>query len=147
MRTILAGCLLVWLSGSSFGQEEKPLCPRHIETPGYPQIARVAHVEGILTLAVTIDADGNVADAEVANDDKRAGVALLKRFAIFNVRTWIFTKPPSVPYKVTIVYDYEIDKSLPLDDPKVNVKFDLPDHVMIVASDVSTQTDHSTKKN
>lgn len=85
MRTILAGCLLVWLSGSSFGQEEKPLCPRHIETPGYPQIARVAHVEGILTLAVTIDADGNVTDAEVTNDDKRAGVALLKRFAILNV--------------------------------------------------------------
>jgi len=47
----------------------------------------------------------------------------------------------------TIVYDYEIDESLPLDDPKVNVKFDLPDHVTIVASDVSMQTDHSTKKN
>jgi TonB family protein len=145
MRTVLAACLLVWFSGSSFGQEEKPLCPTHIQSPGYPRIARVAHVEGKLVLSVTIDAGGDVTDVVVTNDGK--SLELLKRDTIFNARTWRFTKPPLAPYKQTIVYEYEIDRALPLDDPRTSVTFDLPGRVTIVTSGVSIQTDRTTNKN
>src|SRR5580658_9895207 len=145
MKTILAGCLLVCLSVSSFAQEEKPLCPTHIQSPGYPRIARAAHVEGKLVLFVTIDLGGNVTDVVVTNDGKP--LELLKRDTIFNVRSWRFTKPSSAPYRQTIVYDYEIDRTLPLDDPRTSVTFDLPDRVTIVTSGVSIQTDRTTKKN
>ena len=93
-----------------------------------------------MALSTTIDADGKVTDAEVTNDGK--WVALLKRSTISNIGHWTFTKPPFAPYKQTIVYDYQIDDSLPLDGSS-NVIFDLPDRVTIVGSGVSVQTSES----
>ena len=145
MRTITVGSLLLWLAASCFGQGQTPLCPRHIEPPGYPRIARVAHVTGKLVLSVTIDADGHVADAELTNESRLTG--LLKKGALSNMRRWTFTKPPSAPYKETIVYDYEIDDSLPLDDPNTYVKFDLPDRVTISTSGTSVQTSRPANNN
>jgi TonB family protein len=145
MRAITVGSLLLWLAASCFGQDQIPLCPKHIESPGYPRIARVAHVTGKLVLSVTIDADGNVADAELTNESRLMG--LLKKAALSNLRRWTFTRPPSAPYKETIVYDYEIDDALPVDDPNTYVKFDLPDRVTIATSRLSVQTSRPTNKN
>jgi hypothetical protein len=55
-------------------------------------------------------------------------------------------KPPLAPYKQTIVYDYEIDESVPLDGP-TQVTFDLPERVTIVARSRSLQASGSTEKN
>ena len=93
---------------------------------------------------MTIDADGNVHDAEATNDEK--SVTLLKLSTISNIRHWTFMKPPFAPYKQTIVYDYKIDDSLPPDGP-TNVTFDLPDRVTIVTSGRSVQTSRSAEKN
>jgi TonB family protein len=108
------------------------LCPKHIETPSYPAIARAAHVTGKVVLALTINAEGNVIEAKVTN-----GAAMLGESALDNIRHWTFTKPPTAPYTQTIVYDYEIDDSLPADDgshPIVKVSYDLPDRVMILTN-------------
>jgi hypothetical protein len=137
MKVKIFGCLVLWLVGPCFGQEVKSLCPRHIEPPFYPHIAATAHVYGKFVLSVTIDADGNVQDAEATNDGK--WVALLKLSTISNIRHWTFTNPPFAPFKQTIVYDYKIDDSFPLDGPTI-VSFDLPDRVTIVTSGVSVQT-------
>ena len=130
-RTTLV-CLLLGLAGSCFGQSMGPLCPRHIEMPTYPPIARAAHVTGKVSLMVTIDAGGRVTNAEVTNNDR--WVPLLKTAAIENIRTWTFTKPPSAPYTQTIVYVYELDPSLPSNHCSVavtKVSFDLPDHITV----------------
>jgi hypothetical protein len=71
---------------------------------------------------------------------------LLEATTVTNIRRWTFAKPPLAPFKRTIVYEYEIDTSVPLDGP-TNVAFDLPERVTIVASDRSVQTSSSTKKN
>lgn len=136
--------------GSCLAQDQPGLCPRHIETPTFPQIARVAHVTGKVILSVTIDADGNVTNAEATNKDK--WVRLLKKSAIDNVRRWTFSKPPSAPYIETIVYDYEFDPSLPADGgPRnvgaiTNVNFDLPDHVTLLTNVMTIETSRSKKR-
>ena len=140
----LFGCFLFGLAGTCFGQEAKPLCARHIEPPFYPPVAATAHVQGKVILSVTIDADGNVKDAEATNYEK--WVALLKSSAISNIKSWTFMKPPFAPYKQTMAYDYEIDESLPLDGP-TKVTLDLPDRVTVVTSGRSVQTTRLTEKN
>ena len=143
MKVNLLGCFLLWLAGTCFGQEAKPLCPRHIELPAYSPLAATAHIQGNVILSVTIDADGNVKDAEATNGGKWA---LLEHNAISNIRHWTFTKPPFAPYKQTIVYDYQIDDSLPADAP-TKVTLDLPERVTIVTSARSVQTSRLTEKN
>jgi TonB family protein len=136
MRKKLA-CAFLSLCGAAacFAQTPLALCPRHIETPTYPTLARVAHITGKVILAITIDSEGNVTDAKVTNDTKSIGV--LEPGSISNIRLWTFAKPPTFPYSQTIVYDYELDVSLPGDDgnhPIVKVNFDLPDRVTIAAN-------------
>jgi TonB family protein len=136
------GCLWLCLTSSSFGQSQEPLCPKHIEIPVYPSIARTAHITGKVILILTLDADGKVSDLEVANEDDK-GVGLLKLAATDNIRHWTFAKPPSAPYTQTIVYDFELVASLPGDDgyhPIVKVTFDLPERVTISAN--AMLTDH-----
>ena len=135
MKTVAAGCLLLWLAGVCLAQDREPLCPRHIETPTYPQFGRTAHLTGKVVLLVTVDENGNVTDAIAANNDK--WVAVFKVSAIDNIRHWTFAKPPTAPYTETIVFDYEFDESLPGDDGSnriIKVTFDLPDRVTILTN-------------
>ncbi|MGA2509289.1 MAG: energy transducer TonB [Candidatus Acidiferrales bacterium] len=134
MRTMALGCLLLCAAGACFGQEQPALCPKHIEAPDYPQIARTANITGTVVVLVTIDSDGKVTDAQVTGNHKWV---LLERSAVDNIRLWTFAKPPSAPYTETIAYDYELDPSLPGDDgrsPITRVNFDLPDRVTILAN-------------
>jgi hypothetical protein len=96
-------------------------------------IALTANVTGEVTLTLTIDADGKVGDVKATTDSNVPRFStLLENVAVTNIRLWTFAKPPSAPYKQTIEYDYEIDRSLPLDGP-TKVTFDLPERATIVA--------------
>ena len=134
-KKITCAFLSLFGAAACFAQAPPALCPKHIETPSYPPIGRTAHVTGKVVLELTIDSEGNVTDARVANDSK--SIAVLEPGAIANIRHWTFAKPPTSPYSQTIVYDYELDVSLPGDDgnhPVVKVNFDLPDRVTISAN-------------
>jgi TonB family protein len=110
-------------------QSNQPLCPKHIETPVYPAIAQTAHVSGIVTLTLTIDAEGNVKDARASSKVSSLSLSyLLERPALANVRHWTFAKPPSAPYEQTIVYDFRLDGSA---RNGTFVSFDLPDRVTV----------------
>ncbi len=118
-----------------------PLCPRHIESPGYPPIARTAHVTGKITLTITIDADGNVVHVDAPTDNPlKAPYSLLHKYAAENIQRWTFANPPSAPYTQTIVYDYEFDPALPAAGGKhsfptvTKTTFDLPDRVTITTN-------------
>jgi TonB family protein len=132
LKSLSSAFFSLWLGCACVAQGVVALCPKHIETPSYPAIARAAHVTGKVVLALTINAEGNVIEAKVTN-----GAAMLGESALDNIRHWTFTKPPTAPYTQTIVYDYEIDDSLPADDgshPIVKVSYDLPDRVMILTN-------------
>jgi TonB family protein len=151
-KLIFSGCLLFLSALSCMGQTQQPLCPKHIETPIYPAIAKTAHISGKVVLTLTIDADGKVSDAKVMNEGS-GSTNLLGVGAVANIRLWTFAKPPSAPYVQTIVYDYEFDESLPPEGgpsslPAITkVNFDLPDHVAILTNlriiDVSRSREHN----
>src|SRR5271168_3127672 len=61
-KLMWSGFLVLVVALTCMGQMQQPLCPKHIETPAYPPIARTAHVSGIVALTLTIDADGRVSD-------------------------------------------------------------------------------------
>ena len=58
--------------------------------PVYPEIARVARVEGIVVVDCTIDGDGRVIDARVLR-----GHPLLDEAALAAVRRWVYMPPSS----------------------------------------------------
>lgn len=133
-----SACGYLWLSMafSCFGQSQEALCPRHIEPPAYPPLAKAANITAKVVLTLTVDATGKVTAVKVANEDEK-WVGFLKAAAADNVRLWTFAKPPLAPYIQTVVYDFELDPSLPGDDgyhPIVKVAFDLPDRVTISAN-------------
>jgi outer membrane biosynthesis protein TonB len=51
---------LLLVATVSSAQTQPAICPRHIETPEYPPLARVTRLMGEVVLSVTIDADGMV---------------------------------------------------------------------------------------
>ncbi|MGC1105666.1 MAG: energy transducer TonB [Candidatus Acidiferrales bacterium] len=138
MKLATSAFLFFWLVGTCSAQGQPALCPRHIETPSYPPIARMANVTGEVVLQATIDADGEVVHIGFANNDKR--LRMLETSASENLRHWTFAKPPSAPYKEAISYDYEFDPSLPPYDGSpsrpviTRVSFDLPDRVTIATN-------------
>jgi hypothetical protein len=138
MRNSALGVWLLWLAGASFGQGQEALCPRHIETPDYPPIARTALVSGKVTLTVTIDQDGNVKSAEAATGESMTqAYATLRKYAAENMLQWTLANPTSSPQAQTFVYGYELDLCLPPEGGKksmpaiTRVSFDLPNRVTI----------------
>jgi TonB family protein len=126
------------------------LCPKHIETSiyPYPPEARAARIQGKVTLRITIDAEGNVKNAEVADDPTHQARRVLQESAIDNIRRWTFEKPAIAPATQVIVYEYKFDDSLraPYPSQVLKVIVDLPDHVTVVSSNPYWQPDQLKNK-
>lgn len=75
--------------------------PVAIETgaPGYPELARRAHVEGVVVLEAVIGADGAVRDVRV----KRGASPLLDPAALEAVKRWRY-RPASIDGRPVAVY-------------------------------------------
>ena len=153
MKKSIVGSLLLLVATVSFGQTQPAICPKHIETPEYPALARQTRLMGEIAHSVTIDADGRVEHVTaVVGKDKPQPYPLLQNSAVENMQHWTFTKPPFVPYTEVIVYDYEDDLSLPPSGgPKrlpviTKVMFDLPDRVRILTNVPIIDTDKSKSR-
>lgn len=58
MKTQIALGVLCMCATASFGQTQPAICPKHMETPEYPLLARQTRLMGEVRLLVTIDAQG-----------------------------------------------------------------------------------------
>jgi len=130
--------LYIALATTCFAQAQQVLCPKHIEAPVYPPLARLSLLAGKVTVTVALDAEGNVERVEATTEDPRLlKTLLLQKSAVENIKHWTFAKPPSVPFTRLLIYDYEFDDSVPGDDganPITKVTFDLPDRVTILGN-------------
>jgi TonB family protein len=125
------------------------LCPRHIETPIYPTLAQIAHVQGKVTLKVAIDADGRVTNVEVADDPGHQAQQVLQKSAIDSMSLWTFERPASAPVSQLIIYEYKFDGTLPVNDhqnPITKVNLDLPDRVTILSNELVMNPSKAKKK-
>lgn len=142
MKIATCAFFLFCVAGVCGAQTQPGLCPRHIETPFYPPIAKMAHVTGKVIVAVTLNADGKVSHAKVTNHDNF--VKLLGANAVENIRHWTFVPPPTAPYTETVTYDYEMPPSLKMQE--IRVSYDLPDLVRILAGPPLLETTQPTKQ-
>lgn len=98
-------------------------------TIGSPHLA---HIEGRIVVAATVDSEGNVTDVHVS------GQPMLAKAAEGNIRLWRFEKPKRAPFEDALTFDYRLDG--PADcyvlPPKVTLE--MPDRVEIVAQPVQT---------
>jgi hypothetical protein len=51
------------------GQAQQALCPKHVETPTYPQLARQAMLAGKVALTLSVVAEGKVGSVEAATEN------------------------------------------------------------------------------
>jgi TonB family protein len=137
MRRLFAVPLMLFCAVFSSAQE-KLLCPKHIEIPVFPAIARTAHVMGDVVVKVTIGVSGNVTDAEAIGGPK-----LLQRVSVENARHWTFAPAPSEGFTQTITYTYQLDPNLQ-ENSDTKVEFDLPGHVTLSTYVMTIQPQNSS---
>jgi len=131
-------CILVSQS-LCFGAEH--LCVRDILVPQYPLLARLAKVQGSVSLELEVENDGKIVSAKGSGPDR-----LLVEEAENNVRQWSFapsTAKESARRHHTIIYVYRLEGQ-PVDyNPVPTVWLHLPDRVEIVTRPLTPQVDKS----
>src|SRR5690242_15360424 len=119
----LSLCLLVLASATCGGAQV--LCVRHLVVPEYPRLARMARLQGAVTVAIKIDTQGSVVSAKASGASK-----LLQRAAEQNVRQWTFCPRPvsggTSSNWSTITFVYRLEGREEYYDPPTRVAMDLP---------------------
>jgi TonB family protein len=116
------------------------LVPFWLVRPAYPQIARSARVQGVVTLALTVGTDGRVESTSVERD-----IPLLSRAAVEAARDSAFLcRGCSGPMTYRLTYVFEIVELgpadvVPVDDPRLNVSATTA--VLPVVTDITTLSD------
>jgi len=100
-------------------QPDHTTCVVHAGSLEYPQLARMARLEGEISVNVAIASDGRV-DAAVAT----SGHPLLMREAQENMREWRFT--PGEKRKLQVTYHFKLKKPETAYRPPTTVAFDFP---------------------
>jgi TonB family protein len=136
MRFLLA-LLLALLGFQSGGQEpSSEACVMHVEALHYPALARQTRVAGEVKISAMVGETGNVILPSASS-----GHPLLSEAALTNIRKWKFQP---TPHSFTIEVTYEFVLMGPDEvSPNEQVSFDLPHHVLIVASPSQTETERS----
>jgi TonB family protein len=113
------------------------MCVRHVVAPGYPHLARNASLQGIVTVEITISADGRVLSAKGSGAHQ-----LLVSASVDNVRQWRFGSLNGVGASTTtrvIIYQYVLRGKELYMDPPPSVILDLPDRVEITTHPAEPQ--------
>ena len=128
LTTARLACLLMFwmylLAPAARGQ----LKPLHIESPRYPEMARIALIQGKVELKITVGPEGSL------RVEARGGDKLLQTQAVANVRLWRFERPAgSQEVTQTIEFIFELEEPR-LEHACARVSFDLPSRVRIVSN-------------
>ena len=127
MGSLLTCLLLCQLTG----QGPQRLCVQDIVVPGYPRLARIAQLEGSVSLELRIGEDGTVLSAEGSGAHP-----LLVQEAEKNIREWTFAMfPQSTEFPIShrIVFTYRLQGKPEYREPIPRVVLHLPDRVEIIS--------------
>ena len=119
---------LVFLAGWTMAAQQPGVALPMVvsaQVPLYPQVARIANVEGVVHLRVTTDGQ------RVVSVQVEEGHKLLAAPAEGNVRTWQFSPHDPVTLKVTYTYKLVTDLDSRQNNPRVILK--LPTEVEVDA--------------
>jgi TonB family protein len=115
------------------------MCVRHLVAPGYPHLARMASLQGSVTVDFEIAPDGRVISASGSG----AAHKLLISTSEENIRQWTsgpLQPPGTSSTKHTITYIYKLEGKELYYDPPPTVVLDLPDRVEITTHPPELET-------
>src|SRR6185437_436947 len=93
--------------------------------PIYPQFARVAHIQGVVVVAVEIGPDGKVSNAKTTS-----GPSLLREACLATARKWRFVPSSKRSRTVDLKFEFTVDDTLGIDSPP-QISFPSPYSVAI----------------
>lgn len=114
----------VFVALTSLGVCQSTPQVRHIESPTYPNLARTAHVEGIVKVRLHLDETGKVTSL-----DMLSGPPLLREAVETKAKKWIFV--PRTGDSLEISFEFHLIGP-ERRDPETEVSFDLPGKVVVV---------------
>lgn len=129
--SIFAWLILTTIAASA----SSGLCVQHLISPGYPRLARIAQLEGAVTVKAELGSDGTVASVISAGGD--SGNKFLLDVSRDNLRQWLFCKADPSQTKsdreISITYVYKLNGKPAYYEPPAEVVFDLPDRIEITS--------------
>ena len=108
------------------------LCVQRLVSPTYPRLARIAQIQGKVTVEFTVESGGKIAVG------KTTGPKLLIENTTENLRNWILC-PDQTSRRFTITFSYLLQGQRQYHDGPADVVFQLPQSVTITAKPYEPQ--------
>ncbi len=121
MMPIFAILLFTFTTANSVAQ----LCVQRLVTPTYPRLARIAQIQGHVTVELTVETSGKIALGQAT------GPKLLIENTEQNLRRWILCPNETSKRSLTITYTYVLEGQRQYHDGPADVVFQLPQTVTI----------------
>lgn len=137
---MLMRALLVALLFLTASPQAPPRFPVHVESLQYPDLARMARIQGDIVVVAVVGTDGHVTGVLNAP----TGHPLLAKAAVENIKTWRFQSGAEGEVKVT--YHFKLDEKPTPGYFPGTCKFDLPDSVTVAVPTPELNTDYSSKQ-
>lgn len=102
-------------------------CAVHVEAMQYPQMARLARIQGEVLVEATVADDGRVMAARA-----RSGHGILADAAEQNLRKWVFSQGTS--RNLEVIFVFRLEKPELEYSPPSRVVFDLPNKVSVTSN-------------
>ena len=102
-----------------------------IVSPGYPPLARMAKLQGLVRVVVEISENGNVMSVATTGADQ-----ILQTAAAKNIRLWTFRSRTGVKSRHVVTYVYRLEGGPSKHAECPEIVFHLPDRVEISSKPV-----------
>jgi TonB family protein len=128
MRFILGTLLLLSVVSVDDPAIRQPVAT-HVESIGYPDLARQTAIQGSVDVEIIISSDGGVSSASVIS-----GHPLLKEAAEKNIRRWKFDSSSADHRPLTVTYEFRLEPPKTYYRPESRNIFELPTRVTVISN-------------
>jgi TonB family protein len=128
MRSILGSLLFLCAFSVDDPTTRQPVAT-HVESIGYPDIARDAQIQGLVDMQLIISSDGLVSSANAIS-----GHPVLKQAAEKNIRRWKFDPSSAGGRLLTVKYEFRLELPRTYYRPESQNIFELPTRVTVISN-------------
>jgi len=122
------GSLFLFVVLAGVDQPTRQPLAIHVESLGYPGLARDAEIQGTVDVEIEIDSQGTVSTASAVS-----GNPWLKQSAEKNISNWRFDTSSSDRRRLTVKYEFILEPPKTYYRPESRNLFDLPTRVTVIS--------------
>jgi TonB family protein len=128
MRLVLASLLLLSILPVDEPANREAVAT-HVESLGYPDLARQTAIQGSVKVEIIISGDGRISSARAVS-----GHPLLKQDVEKNIKTWRFTPSSGGDRQLTVTYEFRLELPKTYYRPESQNAFELPARVTVTSN-------------